>query len=741
MVSGFVVGTDVLKTVWRSIEWTDPLFADLPNASIRLQIKDARQLQAVAQHIRQAIAHAPLPLVTLQALQASTGLLASSNVLIRPSLTIYTGDVRNSSQLESGFEPEGWTGVFREVICANEDGAIAAGIKSIWADLFSAQSLFYWQKLGISLQQIHLAVLVQPVLAATAAGKAWANQVSSTIEAVPGLGLPIDRGEVLPDTYQVDIATGSMQAQHLGWKTVYYRLPEQPACLLPSTQVDLSAKVPTLIAQELQPWPLALADQTQYTLNAAQVMTLAHLGKALSETLDSPVEIEWAWLQTDDISNFWLTHVAARSNQPHQSQPTQTITSHSTNLLVTGLPTASGQAIAPAVVLTSQTPQLSFPPGTILVTNTLPTEHLFLLRHAAALVTEQGSPTSHAAILARELGIPAITAATNATQHIQSGTLIWVDGNQGTVHQANPSLALEHPSPLAPSTSAVDSAQIKTQLMVNLSQPEKLAQVRLQAIDGIGLLRSELLAMGILDGLPLHQWLTPSRKPDFIAGMASALEQFAATMGTRPVYYRSLDLASATNSHTTGRSALRGTHRYLVDPDLFDVQLAVLQRVRQAGYTNVHLILPFVRSPEEVEYCRQRMANLGLLESAPMQVWIMAEVPSVLFVLPELVAAGAEGIAIGSNDLTQLLLGVDRDYLAVTPYDERHPAVQRAIAQLIAQAQALGISCSICGQAPVNHPELVNQFVRWGINTISVELDAVESTYQAILQAEQLPEG
>ena len=160
--------------------------------------------------------------------------------------------------------------------------------------------------------------------------------------------------------------------------------------------------------------------------------------------------------------------------------------------------------------------------------------------------------------------------------------------------------------------------------------------------------------------------------------------------------------------------------------------------MQQSGYTNIHLLLPFVRTVEEFTFCRRRVEQAGLTNVAQFQLWIMAEVPSILFLLPEFVKAGVQGISIGTNDLTQLLLGVDRDEgeLAAA-FDERHPVVMQAIAQIIEMARSAQIPCSICGQASVRYPELIDSLVRWGITSISVEPEAVEQTYTAIARAEQ----
>jgi pyruvate,water dikinase len=193
-------------------------------------------------------------------------------------------------------------------------------------------------------------------------------------------------------------------------------------------------------------------------------------------------------------------------------------------------------------------------------------------------------------------------------------------------------------------------------------------------------------------------------------------------------------------SHTATNPLLgqRGTFSYVKDASIFDLELEALAAMQQSGYTNIHLLLPFVRTVEEFSFCRRRVEQAGLTNVAQFQLWIMAEVPSILFLLPEFVKAGVQGISIGTNDLTQLLLGVDRDEgeLAAA-FDERHPVVMQAIAQIIEMARSAQIPCSICGQAPVRYPELIDSLVRWGIRSISVEPEAVEQTYTAIARAEQ----
>lgn len=287
---------------------------------------------------------------------------------------------------------------------------------------------------------------------------------------------------------------------------------------------------------------------------------------------------------------------------------------------------------------------------------------------------------------------------------------------------------------------------IATQLWVNLSQPEALARALTMPVDGIGLLRSEFMLLEVLERQHPLVWLQQGRREELIERMADCLTQFVSAFQPRPVWYRSLDFRAHELQSLVGAPTaighpmlgMRGTFSYQQDVSWFDLELAAVQRVCQAGYQNLHLLLPFVRTVEEFIFCRQRLEQIGLTQQRSLQLWIMAEVPSVLFLLPEYVRAGVQGIAIGTNDLIQLLLGVDRDHPQLAAaFNERHPVVMQAIAHLIQQAQQLGIPCSICGHAPAQSPELIDALIAGGITAISVDVNAVASTYRAIARAEQ----
>ncbi|HEY9806295.1 MAG TPA: putative PEP-binding protein, partial [Candidatus Obscuribacterales bacterium] len=480
-------------------------------------------------------------------------------------------------------------------------------------------------------------------------------------------------------------------------------------------------------------------------------------------------------LDTPELASLDLPPVDNSTKQIPQRSPIDLSLLPEPQLLLKGVAAASGQAIAEAIVITDAALPEHLPSGRILVAAHVTPDWLPWLQQAAGIITEQGGMTSHAAILARELELPAIVGASQATQTIRSGDRLLLDGTRGEVYQLD-DFSSHSPSASAPSDQLATSnpekpsmdhavpdrlpasartqvrdrswPAIATQLLVNLSQLQSIEQVQHLPIDGVGLLRSELMLLDLLEQQHPRRWLQTGKQQEFVTRVARRISQFAQAFAPRPVFYRSLDLRSHEFRALEGGQlslpeanpilGLHGSFSYLVDSALFELELMALAEVQQLGYSNVHLILPFVRTVEEFYFCQQRVEQAGLTQQAEFQLWIMAEVPSILFLLPDYVKAGVQGISIGTNDLTQLLLGVDRDQPEMAAvFSAMHPAVTQAIAQMIRMAQQAGIPCSICGQAPAQHPELIDQLVRWGIDSISVNAEAVERTYQAIARSEQ----
>uniref|UniRef100_UPI003565CD8A putative PEP-binding protein n=1 Tax=Paraconexibacter sp. TaxID=2949640 RepID=UPI003565CD8A len=416
--------------------------------------------------------------------------------------------------------------------------------------------------------------------------------------------------------------------------------------------------------------------------------------------------------------------------------------------LLHGLGAAPGRASGPVRVLQSPSDGAQLQDGDVLVAHMTTPDWVPMLRRAAAVVTDSGGMTCHAAIVSRELGIPCVVGTGSGTQQLRTGEVVTVDATLGEVREG----AERAPAPAAEAAGgalAAAPAVTGTLLLVNLSEPSQVAKTAALPVDGVGLLRAEMMVLEALDGEHPRLLIEEGRTEEFVARMAEALTTFAAGFAPRPITYRTIDFRTNEFRGLRGGERFepqeanpmigyRGALRYTKEPDLLGLELDAIAQVWDAGHRNLHVMLPFVRTERELRTCRELFAQRGLLDRPGFELWVMAEVPSVLFSLERYAKLGIAGISIGSNDLTQLLLGADRDseMLAET-FDERDGAVVAYLEQLIPHARSLGLRTSICGQAPSVHPEYAELLVRAGIDAVSVTPDAVERTRRLLAAAEQ----
>ncbi len=365
------------------------------------------------------------------------------------------------------------------------------------------------------------------------------------------------------------------------------------------------------------------------------------------------------------------------------------------------------------------------------------------MKKASAIITDMGGRTSHAAIVSRELGIPAIVGTEKATKILRTGLVVTVNGATGEIFKGGVVTSSVRPSETVDEDESIKTA---TKVYMNLAEPELAAKQSARKADGIGLLRAEFMMAGI--GTHPKKMIRDGKKKEFINQLASSLEEFCSAFNPRPVVYRASDFKTNEYRNLIGGKEFepsepnpmlgyRGAFRYIHDPEVFELELEAIKQVRnKKGYKNLWLMIPFVRTPKELEEVKKLISDSGLHRSPTFKIWMMVEIPSNVILLEDFISKGIDGISIGTNDLTMLILGTDRDNSEVAhEFDERNEAVLWAIEKVIKTAGKHEITSSICGQA-ASYPEILEIAIKAGVTSVSVTPDLVGPVRKLIAEKE-----
>ena len=677
-----------------------------------LDVNDSKQLQQAAAKVKQVILDAPMSPRLAEEIQQAYVKMGRGLVAVRSSATAEDlPDASFAGQQSTFLNVEG-------------EEELVAAVQECWASLFTPRAIFYREEQGFDHFKVGIAVPVQKMIQSQASGVMFtvepvtSDTTKIVIEAVYGLGEAIVSGEVTPDLYIIDKKDIKIISKKIGkqdWKLTRN---------LSSDSDEPNIKV-----------PLPSSLQTQQKLADNDIIALAKIGKYIEELYQFPQDLEWA-IEGEEIFIVQTRPVTTIKAEA------ETVAEITHPVLLSGAPASPGTASG-AVKIVPEASQIDkVKSGEVLVAEMTTPDFVPAMKRAAAIVTDRGGRTAHAAIVSRELGIPCVVGTGQATSVLSDGQIITVDGSQGKVYEGRVAEEKATPSAAMPK----EKIKTRTKVYVNLADPEIAERVAARDVDGVGLLRAEFIIAGIGDHP--NYMLSQNRGHEFVDKLAQGLTKFAKAFDPRPVVYRTNDFK--TNEYRTLKGGekyeaveenpmlgYRGASRYITDIDVFNMELEAIKRVRK-DYPNLWVMIPFVRTVDELAGTVKIMESTGLKRSQDFKLWMMAEVPSNFILLEKFIEVGIDGISIGSNDLTQLILGIDRDSekLADT-FDERDEAVLIAVERLIKVSKSMGITSSICGQAPSFYPELTEKLVKWGITSVSVSPDMIDKTREIIAGVEK----
>ncbi len=656
--------------------------------------------------------------------------------------------VRSSATAEDAGDTSfaGMHETFTNVRGADE---VCARVLDCWSSVFHDRAFVYRAMQHVEAEP-EIAVVVQRMVTARRSGVMFTVDPSgersrAVVEAAIGQGEVVVGGQVEPDTYVV-------RRDPLG--VVSVRVGRQSHAIVRGDDgADRRVELDPVEAETRK-----IDDDT--------VLELVRLGLRAEQHYGRPQDLEWvvddegrvAVVQSRPITT--LDRAGADVSGAEAAGAGRAGTAAAAEL-VRGLGASPGVAVGRARLLRDPTEGAALVDGEVLVAPMTNPDWLPTLRRAAAVVTDGGGITCHAAIVSRELGIPCVVAARVATTAIRTGDVVTVDGARGVVLAGAAAVAstagpagsaggvavVREPSPDGAGSTVL--TPLATRLYVNLATTGKAAAVAASpAVDGVGLLRAEFLLTEALGNRHPTAVVADGGGEAFVARMTESVLQIARPFAPRPVVYRTIDFRSNEFAALDGGDRFepvehnpmigyRGCFRYVREPDLFGLELEMLARVREEC-PNVVVMIPFVRTVWELERCLELIDASPLGRQRGLQRWVMAEVPSVVYHIPAYAALGIDGVSIGSNDLTQLMLGVDRDSEVCRElFDESDPAVLGAIKDIIRSAHECGLTASLCGQAPSNRPAFAEHLVRFGIDSISVTPDSVDAARRVLAAAER----
>ena len=616
-------------------------------------------------------------------------------------------------------------------------------IRDCFASLWTSRAIYYREKQNYDHFDVALSVVIQKMVNSEKSGVMFtANPINNSkdemmINASYGLGEAVVSGIVTPDEYIIDKKTKKVIEKSISEKE-YMVIKNENGVGTRTVNVKDVLGADAIKAEALSP---------------EELDTLIERGLKVEKLYGSVQDTEWGF-DTDTKEFYFL-----------QSRPITTLEEKKEEKLVTlckGLPASPGIGRGKVKLIKDISEINLVEEGDVLVTAMTNPDMVPAMRKCAGVVTDEGGRTCHAAIVSRELQIPCIVGAKNATKSLKTGDTVTVDAVRGIVYEGEVLKEKEEKKTETQSsgTSLGNIDELRnmfapttaTKIYMNLGEPELIEKYKNLPMDGIGLMRTEFIFTNMIGAHPMY--LVKTGQGDLMVDkLAEGISKVAQAIYPKNLVVRTSDFRTNEFRGLKGGDEVepieanpmigwRGVSRY-ISPEYekgFRLECQAIKKVREEyGLTNVIVMLPFVRTPEELKVVKGIMAEEGLVQSKNFKIWIMAEVPAVVLQAEEF-AELVDGFSIGSNDLTQLVMGADRDSGILNNmgyFDERNDAVKIALKTIIDAANKKGITCSICGQGPSQYPELAEFLVECGITSMSVNPDTVDYTRRLVASVEQ----
>ena len=709
-----------------------------------VDVEDYHKLQEASRNIQSAIVSKEIPVDILEEIRSAYKIFAEDLKIEKPEVA-----VRSSATAEDLPEAS-FAGQQDTYLHISGEEELVKHIRMCWASLWTPRAIYYREKQDFDHFEVALSLVVQKMVNSGKSGVMFtANPINNNVDEIMinaswGLGESVVSGLVTPDEYIIDKKDKSIVEKNIAEKNLMVIKDKEKVG-------TIEEKVEEYLGKEFV---------EAECLTEEELDTLINYGLKIEELYGRYQDIEWAFdKDTKELYILQSRPITTIKGDKKMEMETQN-KKEELKMVVRGLPASPGIASGKVRNIKDVSEISKVEEGDILVTGMTNPDMVPAMRRAVAVVTDEGGRTCHAAIVSRELQIPCIVGAKGASSQLEEGMEITVDATRGVVYEGlvmqeekkgaeekttgNQGIPADLLNQLAPITA--------TKVYMNLGEPSLIDRYKDLPMDGIGLMRTEFIFTNMIGAHPMYLVKTGQGNV-LVDKMSEGINTVASAIYPKPLVVRLSDFRTNEFRGLKGGDQVepieqnpmigwRGVSRY-ISPEYeegFRLECQALKKVREEyGQNNVYAMLPFVRTIDELIKVKEIMAEEGLVQSKDFKIWIMAEVPSVVFEAEEF-AQLVDGFSIGSNDLTQLVMGADRDSGVLNNmgyFDERNESVKRAISILIKAAHKYGKTCSICGQGPSQYPEFVEFLVEEGIDSMSVNPDTVVSTKRLVASVEQ----
>ena len=682
-----------------------------------IDINDTKALQAAAEEIKTIIIESPIPDDLVLFIREYYNELChrvgedDTDVAIRSSAT--AEDLPEAS----------FAGQQDTFLHVSGDDEVIEYIRKCWASLFEARAIFYREENDFEHSKVYIAVVVQKMANADKAGVMFTVNPSTgeeiaLIEGSWGLGESVVSGDVTPDNYQVDKKDNEIINVTISDKKVMYTNDEAGT----SVKVDVPED-----------------KRKERVLSDDELIELTEMGKRVQAHYGEPMDTEWAF----EKDMLFLLQARPITTLGNADEVAGDASSDLGDVLVRGLGASPGMASGTVKIILDIDELDKIKDGDIMVTTMTTPDMVPAMRRASGIVTDEGGVTCHASIISRELGIPCVVGTGDATATLEENSGVTLDGKKGLVFEGI-SETKEEATAVAGTVEAAPIITV-TEVKANVSMPEAAEKAAATGADGVGLLRTEHLML--TSGIHPGKFIADGREDELIDTIADNVQIVADAFYPKPVWYRTLDaptdefitLEGGENEPREHNPMLgwRGIRRELDQPEILKCEFKAIKKLHEKGYTNIGIMIPLSQSPEELKQAKALCSEVGFEPHKDVDFGMMVEIPAAAIMIDEYIKVGIDFVSLGTNDLTQYTLAVDRNNEFVAKhYTEEHPAVMKLIERTIRKCAEAGVTCSICGQAG-SVPHIVEKLVGYGITSVSSNTDAIADVRKTVARAEQ----